>query len=108
MANAGRYRLQYAVVGFDPRIVYPSYLSSEYTIRNLLLRVNYSINISVAISYRQYTGGNCYSQYLYGDYSDTVYNVTNETGTYREIFILLIVYSLSLCRFKIRDNFVKN
>ena len=80
LANAGRYRIQYGVVDGTRFLVYLSSTVSEYTLRSLILGLNYSISISASLTFREYTGGNCYSQYLYGDYSDPIYNVTKESG----------------------------
>lgn len=79
-SNIARYRIEYGPIGGSTSLTYVLSSVAKYTLSRLILGLNYSISISAAKSYREYTGGNCYSQYHYGEYSEPVYETTRESG----------------------------
>ena len=67
----------------DTGISYTRYVShtiTQYTLWKLMLGHNYSISVLAGISFGNYYGGNCYSRYLYGEYSDQLIVEPRETG----------------------------
>ena len=68
----------YGAVGGRTQLTYVRSSTSEWTLSRLVLNQNYTINISAAITFSSYRGGNCYS-YFYGEPSDSVYALTKES-----------------------------
>jgi deleted-in-malignant-brain-tumors protein 1 len=78
--SSGRYRIQYVTYGnrsYSTSVTHPT---SEYTLRYLTLGWNYTISVAAGYTFNQYRGGNCYYQYLYGEYSESVVAETRETA----------------------------
>ena len=72
-----RYRISCQANGDHPLIQYSTTTTSRQT--GLVLGVNYSITVSASMDFTRYRGGNCYYGYLYGEYSNPVYVVTQES-----------------------------
>ena len=75
--NIQRYRISYQAKS-DPPIVHQT-TTTKWQQIGLVLGLNYSITISASMDFRNFIGGNCYSSYLYGEESDPVYVVTQES-----------------------------
>ena len=54
--------------------------TTRFTLWRLYLGYNYTINVSAAVTFRNYYGGNCYFRYLYGEDSNTLTFEPKETG----------------------------
>ena len=78
--SSGRYRIQYVTYGDRSYSTYVTHPTSEYTLRYLTLGWNYTISVAAGYTFNQYRGGNCYYQYLNGEYSESVVAETRETG----------------------------
>ncbi|CAI8040608.1 Soluble scavenger receptor cysteine-rich domain-containing protein SSC5D [Geodia barretti] len=78
LRDVRRYRVMYGAVGGRTQLTYVRSSTSEWTLSRLVLNQNYTINISAAITFSSYRGGNCYS-YFYGEPSDSVYALTKES-----------------------------
>ena len=63
-------------------VSYVSYPSTEYTLQRLQLGVNYTISIRAGINFRRFRGGNCFSRYIYGEYTEPITVETQENGKY--------------------------
>ena len=72
--------------------------TTSYTLRGLTLGFNYTVNISFGVDFRTFRGGNCYVRYLFGEFSDSIYVETYESGRHT-IYALAVYTSTNLqCR----------
>ena len=86
--DTGRYWIRYGIVGDRIYSAFARPPTTEYTLRRLVLGFNYTINITAGLEFRNFRGGNCFSRYLYGEFSDPIVVETQETGIYSSLNIL--------------------